>query len=175
MLAQIPHYSPIREQEPCSLFSCFSWLCPESEQETRLKVQAQTLPLQERIDNCCCTKLLALIAIIAGLAVGIIGASLAVPATSLGIFAMALGGASLLIALPTLRSKGAIEQLILGGLVAATITVGALGIGGIVSAQVIGWTMIGSSVGQGILMCLDDPQKRAHRQFAPLFEDDKSD
>lgn len=172
MYSQIPNYSLFREQEPCSLFSCFSWLlCSKPKQE----LQAQFLVSGEPNDNCCCTKLLALMAIIAVLAVGILGANGAMCATSVGICAVALGGGSLLIALPTLRSKDAIDHFILGGITAAIVAFGALGIGGIVSAQAIGWTMIGSSVGYGILMCTDDPQKRFVKKYGSLLPDDNSD
>lgn len=101
---------------------------------------------------CCATMSVSAVSMVALFVLGCLGAAGVMSAGTLGWCAVGLGAGGFLISLPSLRGKTLVKTLVVGGLVAAAIvTVGALGIAGVLSAQVIGWAILGSFLGQMVL------------------------
>ncbi len=114
---------------------------------------------------------------------GCLGAAGIMPGTALGACAIGLGIGAYALSLPSLRNKALTQQFVIGGLATvAILTVGALGMAGILSTQIIGWTIIAAIGGKTALrICVTyfDPAKRkrakeegekARAQFAEARE-----
>ncbi len=100
---------------------------------------------------------------------GILGAAGVMSASTLGICAVGLGAGTYVLSLPSLRGRTLLKQFIIGGLAAAAIiSVGALGISGVLSAQVIGWSILGAFAGQAVLStcanCCDSEKHKSEKR-----------
>ncbi len=124
------------------------------------------------VANCC----IGVPAAITLFVMGILGAAGVMSATTLGICAVGLGAGVYLLSLPSFRGKALVKQLIIGGLAtAAIVTVGSLGIAGILSAQVIGWSILGAFVGQAVLgTCVNCCDKKFRRGAIDDYREQRS-